>query len=87
MLRGLGHSIGVMTLLATVSAAAAQTPPAKDPQSNLYLVATPGQTTLVNKFPTLTACKAAATNWSYNQLSGNQQSTSLWVAAVCLPIE
>jgi len=86
MLRRLGRAIGVMVLVAIVlGAASAQ--PAKDPQSNMYLVAAPGQITLVNKFPTLTACKAAATNWSYNQISGNQQSTVLWVAAVCLPIE
>jgi hypothetical protein len=86
MLRGLGRLIGLMALFTMVSAAAAQTP-AKDPQANMYLVSSPGQNTLVAKFPTLTACKAAATNWSYNQLAGNPQTTSLWVAAVCLPIE
>jgi len=86
MVRRLARSIGFVALLAApLAAASAQ--PAKDPQSNLYLVSAPGQTLLVNKFPTLSACKTAAGSWSYNQISGNHDSASLWVAAVCLPIE
>jgi hypothetical protein len=70
-----------------LSPSMAQAP--SDPPANLYLVAVPGQTVLVNKFNTLSSCKTAEVNWNFSQLAGAQANpvNGAWVAFVCVPIQ
>jgi hypothetical protein len=76
-------------LAMSLSVSMAQAPASSDPPANLYLVALPGQIVLVNKFNTVSSCKVAQTNWSFNQLAGVQANTvnGAWVALVCVPIQ
>ncbi len=83
------RSFAAVTVLALLSSAASAQQ-AKDPPANLYLLASPGETTLVAKFATRSACKVAADAWYYNQLAGSQDAAKqdrVFVATVCLATE
>jgi hypothetical protein len=54
--------------------------------ANLYIVSSPGQTTLVGTFDSLPECRIAADAFYIKELR-DMQGAAAWIAAVCSPIQ